>query len=108
MATATKEKKLSTRELRQKIKVEQRKRMDEIKSLALRQGYVTEDQIVWQLGEELEPEDQVDLMEEVHSMLNDMPMQVFALTSISALGFGLSRRMLSQVVWPSANFFCAR
>ena len=76
MATATKERKLTNRELRQKVKVEQRKRMDEIKSLALRQGYVTEDQIVWQLGEELEPEDQVDLMEEVHSMLNDMQMHV--------------------------------
>ncbi|NOT34985.1 MAG: RNA polymerase sigma factor RpoD [Candidatus Eisenbacteria bacterium] len=78
MATATKEKKVSAREARQKIRLEQRKRMDEIKSLALRQGYVTEDQIVWQLGDELEPEDQVDLMEEVHSMLNDMQMQVFA------------------------------
>ena len=31
------------KQIREKEKVEQRKRLDEIKSLALRQGYVTED-----------------------------------------------------------------
>ena len=31
------------KQIKEKEKVEQRKRLDEIKSLALRQGYVTED-----------------------------------------------------------------
>src|SRR5258705_4018704 len=61
-----------------KEKVEQRKRMDEIKSLALRQGYVTEDQIVWLLDDTQDPEAQVDQMEEIHGMLNQMHMEVFA------------------------------
>jgi RNA polymerase primary sigma factor len=78
MATATKEKKVSAREARMREKAEHRKRLDEIKSLALRQGYVTEDQIVWQLGDDLDPELQVDQMEEIHSMLNQMHIEVFA------------------------------
>ena len=41
MATAS-----TKKQLKEKEKVESRRRMDEIKSLALRQGYVTEDQIV--------------------------------------------------------------
>ena len=49
---------------REKEKTEQRRRMDEIKSLALRQGYVTEDQIVWLLDDDLDPEKQVEQMEE--------------------------------------------
>src|SRR5215831_10494130 len=78
MATATREKKgPSSREIRQKTKAENRKRLDEIKSVALRQGYVTEDQIVWQLGDDLEPEMQVEQMEEIHSMLNTMHIEVF-------------------------------
>src|SRR5215470_14737910 len=77
-AAATKEKKVSTREIRQREKAEHRKRLDEIKSLALRQGYVTEDQIVWQLGDDQEPETQVEQMEEIHSMLNQMRIEVFA------------------------------
>jgi RNA polymerase primary sigma factor len=79
MATATtKEKKISAREARMREKAEHRKRLDEIKSLALRQGYVTEDQIVWQLGDDPDPEVQVDQMEEIHSMLNQMHIEVFA------------------------------
>jgi RNA polymerase primary sigma factor len=79
MATATREKKAPTsRELRLKTKAENRKRLDEIKSVALRQGYITEDQIVWQLGDDLDPEMQVEQMEEIHSMLNQMHLEVFA------------------------------
>jgi RNA polymerase primary sigma factor len=77
MATATTREK-STKESRKLAKAEQRKRLDEIKTLALRQGYVTEDQVVWLLGEEDDPETQVDQMEEIHTMLNQMHIEVFA------------------------------
>ena len=63
---------------RLKVKSEQRKRLDEIKSLALRQGYVTEDQVVWLLDDDNDPEVQVEQMEEIHSMLNQMHIEVFA------------------------------
>ena len=77
MPSATRDK-TSAKEARQKLKVAQRKRLDEIKSLALRQGYVTEDQIVWLLGDDDEPEAQVEQMEEIHTMLNQMHIEVFA------------------------------
>ncbi len=67
-----------TKQTRLKEKAENRKRLDEIKSLALRQGYVTEDQIVWLLDDDQEPEAQVDQMEEIHGMLNQMHIEVFA------------------------------
>jgi RNA polymerase primary sigma factor len=73
MATAT-----SRKLEKQKEKVEQRKRMDEIKSLALRQGYVTEDQVVFLLDDNNDPEVQVEQMEEIHTMLNTMHIEVFA------------------------------
>ncbi len=76
-ATITREKR-NTKETRAREKAETRRRLDEIKSLALRQGYVTEDQIVWLLGEDQEPEAQVEQMEEIHSMLNQMHIEVFA------------------------------
>jgi len=74
MATAT----AKTKQVKQKEKAEQRKRIDEIKTLALRQGYVTEDQVVWLLDDSQDPEAQVDQMEEIHSMLNQMHLEVFA------------------------------
>jgi len=77
MPSATRDKS-SAKETRQRIKEAQRKRLDEIKSLALRQGYVTEDQVVWLLGEQDEPEAQVEQMEEIHTMLNQMHIEVFA------------------------------
>src|SRR5258705_9778383 len=77
MATATAREK-STKETKKLAKQEQRKRLDEIKTLALRQGYVTEDQVVWLLGDEDDPETQVDEMEEIHTMLNQMHIEVFA------------------------------
>src|SRR5574341_1239515 len=67
-----------TKQVRVKEKSEQRKRLDEIRSLALRQGYVTEDQVVWLLDEDQDPEAQVDQMEEIHSMLGQMHIEVFA------------------------------
>ncbi len=70
-------KKTSAKEARAKEAVAKRRLLDEIKSVALRQGYLTEDQIVWQLGEEMEPEVQVDLMEEIHGMLSQMRIEVF-------------------------------
>ena len=70
-------KKTSAKEARAKEAVAKRRLLDEIKSVALRQGYLTEDQIVWQLGEEMEPEMQVDLMEEIHGMLSQMRIEVF-------------------------------
>src|SRR5689334_25099092 len=75
MATATA---VKNKQAKLKEKAEQRKRLDEIKSLALRQGYVTEDQIVWLLDDTQDPEAQVDQMEEIHGMLNQMHMEVFA------------------------------
>ena len=69
--------KTSAREARAKEQAAKRRLLDEVKSVALRQGYLTEDQIVWQLGEEMEPEVQVDLMEEIHSMLSQMRIEVF-------------------------------
>jgi len=66
------------KQIRLKEKTQQRKRLDEIRSLALRQGYVTEDQVVWLLDDDLDPEVQVDQMEEIHSMLNQMHIEVFA------------------------------
>src|SRR5262245_63729804 len=77
MAVSTKVKKPSAKEIRAKEQVAKRRLLDEIKSVALRQGYLTEDQIVWQLGEEMEPEVQVDLMEEIHGMLSQMRIEVF-------------------------------
>src|SRR5262247_4113110 len=77
MATATTREK-STKESRKLAKQEQRKRLDEIKTLALRQGYVTEDQVVWLLGEDDDPETQVDQMEQIHTMLNQMHIEVFS------------------------------
>jgi RNA polymerase primary sigma factor len=70
-------KKTSAKEARAKEQLAKRRLLDEIKSVALRQGYLTEDQIVWQLGEEMEPEVQVDLMEEIHGMLSQMRIEVF-------------------------------
>ena len=67
-----------SKQVKQKEKAEVRKRLDEIKSLALRQGYVTEDQIVWLLDDDQDPEVQVDQMEEIHGMLNQMHIEVFA------------------------------
>jgi RNA polymerase primary sigma factor len=79
MATATtREKKANAKEARQREKAQQQKRLDEIKSLALRQGYVTEDQVVWLLGEDDDPETQVDQMEQIHTMLNQMHIEVFS------------------------------
>ena len=62
----------------QKDKAEQRKRLDEIKTLAIRQGYVTEDQVMFLLDEDLDPELQVDQMDEIHGMLSTMHIEVFA------------------------------
>jgi len=67
-----------TKVAKQQLKAEQRKRLEEIKSLALRQGYITEDQVVTLLDDELDPEMQVDQMEEIHSMLGTMHIEVFA------------------------------
>ncbi len=75
MATATREKR--TKEARDKEQAARRARIDEIRALALRQGYVTEDQIVWHLDDTLDPEEQVDQMEEVHGMLNSLRIEVF-------------------------------
>jgi RNA polymerase primary sigma factor len=78
MAVSTsREKKSSAKEIRAREQQAKRRLLDEIKSMALRQGYLTEDQIVWQLGEDMEPEMQVDLMEEIHGMLNQMRIEVF-------------------------------
>ena len=66
------------KQLKEKEKAESRKRTDEIKTLALRQGYVTEDQIVYLLDDDLDPEKQVEQMEEIHSMLAQMHIEVFA------------------------------
>jgi RNA polymerase primary sigma factor len=78
MAVSTsRERKSSAKETRAREQAARRRLLDEIKSMALRQGYLTEDQIVWQLGEDMEPEAQVDLMEEIHGMLNQMRIEVF-------------------------------
>src|SRR5678815_5884547 len=66
------------KQTKQGAKTEQRRRLDEIKSVALRQGYITEDQVVGMLDDELDPEVQVDQMEEIHSMLGTMHIEVFA------------------------------
>ncbi|HEY2956183.1 MAG TPA: RNA polymerase sigma factor RpoD [Candidatus Eisenbacteria bacterium] len=70
--------KTNTKQAKLKARAEQRKRLEEIKSLALRQGYVTEDQVVWLLDDDQDPEAQVDQMEEIHSMLGQMHIEVFA------------------------------
>src|SRR2546422_618945 len=62
----------------QKDKAEQRRRLDEIKTLAIRQGYVTEDQVMFLLDEDLDPELQVEQMDEIHGMLSTMHIEVFA------------------------------
>ena len=73
MATAS-----AKKQLRIKEKSEQRKRLDEIKALALRQGYVTEDQVVFMLDDDIDPEAQVEQMEDIHAMLGQMHIEVFA------------------------------
>ena len=73
MATAT------TKKQQQKAEVaEQRKRLEEVKTLALRQGYVTEDQVIWLLDDNQDPDRQVEQMEEIHTMLGRMHIEVFA------------------------------
>ncbi len=73
MATAT------TKKQQKKLEVaEQRKRLDEVKTLALRQGYVTEDQVIWLLDDNQDPDRQVEQMEEIHTMLGKMHIEVFA------------------------------
>ena len=74
MATAS----TKTKQVKLKEKAENRKRLDEIKGLAVRQGYVTEDQVVSLLGDDDDPEVQVEQMEEVHDMLNQLHIEVFA------------------------------
>src|SRR5437899_12274841 len=74
MATATSK----TKQVKLKAKAENRKRLDEIKTLALRQGYVTEDQVVFLLDDDNDPEVQVEQMEEIHGMLNQLHIEVFA------------------------------
>jgi RNA polymerase primary sigma factor len=66
------------KQLKEKEKAEQRRRLDEIKTLALRQGYVTEDQVVYLLDDDLDPEKQVEQMEEIHTMLTTLHIEVFA------------------------------
>src|SRR5258708_33253282 len=75
-ATATKPKQSKTTRLKQKA--EQRKKLDEIKSLALRQGYVTEDQVVWMLDDSEDPESQVEPRGDIHRMLNQRRIEGFA------------------------------
>jgi len=73
MATAT------TKKQQKKAEVaEQRKRLEEVKTLALRQGYVTEDQVIWLLDDNQDPDRQVEQMEEIHTMLGKMHIEVFA------------------------------
>jgi RNA polymerase primary sigma factor len=74
MATAS----AKTRQVKLKEKAENRKRLDDIKGLAVRQGYITEDQVVSLLGDDDDPEVQVEQMEEVHEMLNQLHIEVFA------------------------------
>jgi RNA polymerase primary sigma factor len=74
MATAT----AKNKQEKLKARAEWRKRLDEIKSLALRQGYITEDQVVFLLDEDSDPDSQVDQMEEIHALLGQMHMEVFA------------------------------
>jgi RNA polymerase primary sigma factor len=74
MATAT-----TTKKQQKKLEVaEQRKRLDDVKTLALRQGYVTEDQVIWLLDDNQDPDRQVEQMEEIHTMLGKMHIEVFA------------------------------
>jgi RNA polymerase primary sigma factor len=73
MATAS----AKTKQVKLK-KAEDRKRLDEIKGLAVRQGYITEDQVVSLLGDDDDPEVQVEQMESVHDMLNLLHIEVFA------------------------------
>jgi len=72
MASATIKKQQRERE-----KSEWRKRLEDIKILAVRQSYITEDQIVSHLDEELDPEKQVMQMEEVHTLLGNLHIEVF-------------------------------
>ncbi|MGH7742997.1 MAG: RNA polymerase sigma factor region1.1 domain-containing protein, partial [Candidatus Eiseniibacteriota bacterium] len=67
-----------TKQSKLKERAEQRRKLDDIRSLALRQGYVTEDQVVWLLDDDQDPERQVEQMEEIHGMLNQMHIEVFA------------------------------
>ncbi|MBI5708929.1 MAG: RNA polymerase sigma factor RpoD [Candidatus Eisenbacteria bacterium] len=74
MATATSK----ARQVKLKEKTEGRKRLDEIKTLAVRQGYITEDQVVSMLSDDDDPEVQVEQMEEIHGMLGQLHIEVFA------------------------------
>ena len=73
MATATSK----ARQVKLKEKSEGRKRLDEIKTLAVRQGYITEDQVVSMLSDDDDPEVQVEQMEEIHGMLGQLHIEVF-------------------------------
>ena len=75
MATASSTK---SKQVKLKEKAENRRRLDEIKGLAVRQSYITEDQVVSLLGDDDDPEVQVEQMEEVHDMLNQLHIEVFA------------------------------
>ncbi len=60
---------------KEKEKAEQRRRLDEIKSLAMRQGYITEDQILYLLADD---EEQAEVMDDVYEMLSKLKIEVFA------------------------------
>src|SRR5258705_1955733 len=62
---------------KEKDRLEQRRRLDEIKTLAIRQGYVTEDQVMFVLDEDLHPELKVEQMDEMRGMLSVMHIEVF-------------------------------
>ena len=68
-----------------KSKAEARKWLDEIKALAIRQGYVTEDQVMFLLDEDLDPELQVEQMDEIHGMLSGLGYRPYAIGSDSLL-----------------------
>jgi len=59
---------------KEKEKLEQRKRTDEVKSIAMRQGYITEDQILYLLADD---EQQAEVMDDVLEMLGKLKIEVF-------------------------------
>jgi len=73
MATAS----TKTKKVKLKEKAENRKRLDEIKGLAVRQGYITEDQVVSLLGDDENPEVQVEQMDDMYAMLSQLHIEVF-------------------------------
>ena len=76
MATTTAKK--QAKQAKDKTKAEVRRRLDEIKALATRQSYITEEQLLFLLDPTAEGGADIQQMEDAYTMLSDLSIEVYA------------------------------